>query len=207
MSSAKIKFKVIWFHQRKCILANVVWQNPQCVFFRPCVYTSKLGDINWHCRTCLSLIQVQRQAINTLRPRKNCYHFPDIFKHIFLNENIGIVTKISLKFVPHGPINNNPALVQIMNLRQLGDKPLSEAMMAFWRTYASLGFNELNKPVFSYHQIDPSNKLQSDFNVPIFFDEKCIWKCRLPNVSHFGRGSLCEINAGTVDNSAGNNTF
>ena len=34
-----------------------------------------------------------------------------------------------LKFVPKGPINNIPALVQIMAWRRPGDKPLSEPMM------------------------------------------------------------------------------
>ena len=39
-------------------------------------------------------------------------HFPDdIFKCIFLNENVLISIKISLKFVPQGQINNIPALV------------------------------------------------------------------------------------------------
>ena len=37
--------------------------------------------------------------------------------------------KISLKFVPKGPIDNNPELIQIMAWRQPGDKPLSEPMM------------------------------------------------------------------------------
>ena len=38
--------------------------------------------------------------------------FPDdTFKRIFLNENIIISIKISLKFVPKGPINNCPSLV------------------------------------------------------------------------------------------------
>ena len=37
--------------------------------------------------------------------------------------------KISLKFVRKGPINNIPALVQIMAWRRSGDKPLSEPMM------------------------------------------------------------------------------
>ena len=37
--------------------------------------------------------------------------------------------KKSLKFVPKGPINNIPALVQIMAWRRPCDKPLSEAMM------------------------------------------------------------------------------
>ena len=53
----------------------------------------------------------------------------DIFKCIFLNENVWISIKISLKFVPKGLINNIPALVQIMVWRRLGDKPLSEVMM------------------------------------------------------------------------------
>ena len=69
-------------------------------------------------------------TVNTSRPRQNGRHFTDdIFKCIFLNENVWIPIKISLKFVPHGPINNIPALVQIMAWRRPGDKPLSEAMM------------------------------------------------------------------------------
>ena len=40
-----------------------------------------------------------------------------------------------LKFVPKGPINNIPALVQIMTWRQSGDKPLSEPMMVNLLTY------------------------------------------------------------------------
>ena len=51
------------------------------------------------------------------------------FKRIFLNENVRISIKISLKFVPKGTINNNPAPVQIMNWRRSGDKPLFEPMM------------------------------------------------------------------------------
>ena len=61
---------------------------------------------------------------NTLRPRQDGRQFPDdIFKRIFLNENVIISIKISLKFVPKGPINNNPALVQIMAWRRSDDKP------------------------------------------------------------------------------------
>ena len=68
--------------------------------------------------------------VNTLRPRQNGRHFADdTFKCIFLNENVWIPIKISLKFVPQGPINNIPALVQIMAWRRPGDKPLSEPMM------------------------------------------------------------------------------
>ena len=70
------------------------------------------------------------ELLNSLSPRQNGRHFADdIFKCIFLNENIWIPIKISLKFVPKGPINNIPALVQIMAWRWPGDKPLSQPMM------------------------------------------------------------------------------
>ena len=50
------------------------------------------------------------------------------------------LTKISLKFVPMGQIDNDPALVKIMAWRRIGDKPLSEAMLTqFTDTYAALG--------------------------------------------------------------------
>ena len=75
-------------------------------------------------------------TINALRPRRNEQHFADdIFKRIFLNENVLISIKISLKFVPKGPINNIPALVQIMAWRRPGDKPLPEPMMVSLPTH------------------------------------------------------------------------
>ena len=47
--------------------------------------------------------------------RQNGHHFSDdIFKSIFLNENVLIFIEISFKFVPRDPINYIPALVQIM---------------------------------------------------------------------------------------------
>ena len=73
---------------------------------------------------------------NTLRPRQNGRHFADdIFKRIFFNENVWISIKISLKFVPKGPINKIPALVQVMAWRRSGDKPLSEPMMVSLLTH------------------------------------------------------------------------
>ena len=70
------------------------------------------------------------EDVNTLRPRQNGCHFPDdIYKCIFLNENIWFKFKVSLEFAPKGPINNISALVQIMAWRRPGDKPLSESMM------------------------------------------------------------------------------
>ena len=74
---------------------------------------------------------LSRRWVNTLRPRQNGRHFPDdIFKWIFFNENVWNSIKISLKFVPKVPIDNIPALVQIMAWRRTGDKLLSEPMMA-----------------------------------------------------------------------------
>ena len=80
---------------------------------------------------CCERLNFVHCHLNTLRPRKNGRHFADdIFKCIFLNENIWIPIKISLKFVPKGSINNIPSLVQIMAWRRPGDKPSSEPMMA-----------------------------------------------------------------------------
>ena len=46
-----------------------------------------------------------------IEAEKNGRQFPDdIFKCIFFNENVSILFKISLKFVPRGPINNIPSL-------------------------------------------------------------------------------------------------
>ena len=47
----------------------------------------------------------------------------------FLNENFWISIRISLKFVPDGPIINTPVLFQIISWRRPSDKPLSEQMM------------------------------------------------------------------------------
>ena len=76
------------------------------------------------------------QLVNTFRPRRNEQHFTDdIFKRIFFNESVWISIKSSLKFVPKGPINNIPALVQIMAWRHSGDKPLSEPMVVSLPTH------------------------------------------------------------------------
>ena len=102
---------------------------------------------------------------STLKPRQNGRHFADdVFKCIFLNENVWILLKISLKFVPKGPINNIPSLIQMMAWRRPDDKPLSEPMMVsllthicvtrpqwvkdimvFW--YLTMNYSRLEKPL------------------------------------------------------------
>ena len=85
-----------------------------------------------------------QRKLNTLRPRQNGHHFAeDTFNRIFVNENVTILIEFSLKFAPKGPINNIPALVQIMAWRRPGDKPLSEPMLgmitdAYMRHSASM---------------------------------------------------------------------
>ena len=53
----------------------------------------------------------------------------------FFNENIWISIPYSLKFVPKGPINKIPALVQIMAWHGPGDKPSSESLMVRLSTH------------------------------------------------------------------------
>ena len=68
------------------------------------------------------------QYNNTSRPRHNGCHFPDdIFKLIFLYQNFPISNKN-----PQGPINNIPAMVQIMAWHWIGNKPLPEPMTVKW---------------------------------------------------------------------------
>ena len=102
--------------------------------------------------------------LNTLRPRQNGRHFADdTFKQIFLNENIRISLKISLKFVPKGSINNIPALVQIMAWRRPGDKTLSEPMMVNLPTHICV-----TRPQWVYWTLLHSGALYHDnWRIPL----------------------------------------
>ena len=51
------------------------------------------------------------------------------FPNEFLNENVHISLKISLRLISKVQINNIPALVQKMAWRRSADKPLPEPMM------------------------------------------------------------------------------
>ena len=79
---------------------------------------------------------MHRIFLNTLRPGQDGRHFADgIFTSIFINENCCILIKFSLKYVRKDPMDNNPALVQIMAWRRSGDKPLSEPIMVDLSTH------------------------------------------------------------------------
>ena len=64
--------------------------------------------------------------------RHNVRHLAHgIFKCIFLNENLRILTKMSFKYVSKRPITNKPGFAQIhvMGRRRTGDKALSKPMV------------------------------------------------------------------------------
>ena len=85
---------------------------------------------------CIGLNANRNQAINSAA--MTLTHLPldkmtnnladDIFNCIFFNENAWILNKISLRFVPKGPINNIPALVQIMAWRWPGEPSFAQEM-------------------------------------------------------------------------------
>ena len=88
-----------------------------------------------HQTSPLEAAQFLMFSFNTLRPTQNGRHFTDILKWTFLNENVWLFIEMWLNFVPKGPINNIPALVQIMAWHRPGDKSLSEPMMVCLLTH------------------------------------------------------------------------
>ena len=105
----------------------------KCQLF--CPGDNALNTLAEKCHRCTKTQSLKKShyriwQFNTLRPRQNGRHFADdILKCIFLNENALNLIKISLKFIPKGPINNTSALVQIMAWRRPCNKPLSEPVM------------------------------------------------------------------------------
>ena len=66
----------------------------------------------WQASSCSGNGVLPAGDITHLPLDKMAVTFADaIFRCIFVNEKFCILTKISTKFVPKGPINNNPALV------------------------------------------------------------------------------------------------
>ena len=66
----------------------------------------------------------------------------EISNHIFLNENVWVANEISQ--FSKGPINNKPALFQVLAWSEKRDKPLPEPKLTqFIDTHAALGGDEL----------------------------------------------------------------
>ena len=103
-----------------------------------------------HCFNGLKLKwpEVIISSFNTLRSWQNRHHFADdMCKWIFLNENLLISLKISLKFAPKVRINNIPAWVQVMAWHTGTDQAtghyLNQWWLVYWCIYVSLDLNEL----------------------------------------------------------------
>ena len=131
-------------------------------------------------------------SVNSLRPRQNGRLFADdTLKRIFLNENIRISTKNSLKFVPKGLINNIPALVLTMAWRRPGDKPLSEPMLVKSLTHICV-----TRPQWVKHKayiLLTVWHISRHFNT---FDIKNVFK----NVEHIEAKTNCHHSADNISN-------
>ena len=65
-------------------------------------------------KTFLNVFSCFKAVVFWWRPRQNGFHIAEnVFECVFLYQNC-ILIWISLKFVPKGPTNNKPAVVQIM---------------------------------------------------------------------------------------------
>ena len=117
--SSQISLKILYRGSIDNVLVLFGWWfgvKPMTTQFTD-TYMRQRGLMRWLC-------------FNALWPIQNGRCFPDdMFKCIFLNGNAWISIKISMKFVPNGPINNIPVLVQIMAWRRQENKPLSEPIM------------------------------------------------------------------------------
>ena len=125
-------------------------------------------DFRLHGDHAMSLYWVNRtkgnvdNVFNTLGLKQNGRHCADdIFKFIFLNENVWISIKIPLKFVPKVRINNIPALVQIMGWCWPGDKLFSEPMMVRSLTHICVTGRQWVTPerIFGTKCVKPWTKL------------------------------------------------
>ena len=119
----------------------------------------------------------------------NGRHFADdIFKCIFLNENVWIQIKISLKLVPKGPIKNNPALVRIMAWCRPGDKLLSEPMVVRLPTHICVAQHQWLKvmcwmPVSSYERLVTQWNINKK-NHPLLYFSRHYFYIYMKNSSH-----------------------
>ena len=87
--------------QRSGVKATIWWF---CHDYDRSGWSAMIGNIGkeWSAQCDLGFSTLTSlNTFNTLRPRQNGRHFADdIFKWIFLNENVWIPIEISLKFVP-----------------------------------------------------------------------------------------------------------
>ena len=122
-----IHVKPMWhyFHSQSSIPRKMVFIL-QCVlvpFWQQDIYKFPKCDIrrssyirstpkNWQSHKLYVFHSIHKFSFNTSHPGQNGCHFTDsILRHIFMNEKFCIFTKTSQKFIPKGPVDNNPALL------------------------------------------------------------------------------------------------
>ena len=115
--------------RQKCVYPVNIWRNDNVIIAskRRCVLT-----IWWRYYYAVCPLGTVPVASFTLTHWGRDNWSPSCRRHfqvIFLTKNVWISVQFSLKFGPKCPINNIPALVQIMAWRQTGDKPLSKPSM------------------------------------------------------------------------------
>ena len=77
------------------------------------------------------ILEEDHTEFDSSPPAKNGRQFAhDVFRCTFVTENFVFWLQFHWSFFPMGLIDNNPALVQIMALRRIDDKPLFEPMLA-----------------------------------------------------------------------------
>ena len=110
------------------------------VITMPWPYKIGEGYTEFTLSICPSVCRWHGVCLNSSLHGQNGCHFDRWhFKCIFLNENYRIPIEISLK---RSPIDNKPALDQVMAWRRTGDKLLPELMLTQF-IYVALGGDEL----------------------------------------------------------------
>ena len=150
-----LKYYMVNFHCRQCKVPTITIKFQMTLGFVMYVITFRMiASICCQCTMSMRLTRQCHTHYHGIHQRfditgslthwgwhKMAAYFLKTFSYAFSWMKI---IKISLKFVPKGPINNIPALVQIMAWQRPGAKPFSEPMMFSLLKHinASLGLNE-----------------------------------------------------------------
>ena len=129
-----IKCKYIMFPMNDSARKRLTDGLPFLVLWCGLILVRFFDTLHWLCDyrviVPVPMKQMWRILLKSSSLHKNGRLFADdIFRCIIVNEKFCSLVKMSLKFVPKGAIDNNPALVQKMACRRISDKPLSEPML------------------------------------------------------------------------------
>ena len=112
---------------RQWAWSSLVWVMNWCLLWAKPLPEPELTYYQEHFSVEFKCIFCRRHCINSFRRRQMTASF-QTFQTYFLEWKYSCCD--SLKCVSKGPIDNNPALIQIMDWCWSGDKPFPESMMA-----------------------------------------------------------------------------